>query len=85
MENMESKERIAYKVKWDRDNTKQFKIKLMKTTDSDIISWLEEQDNKQGYIKQLIRDDIARKTGSRINVTVSKPDTEISDEFTEPE
>lgn len=85
MENMESKERIAYKVKWDRDNTKQFKIKLMKTTDSDIISWLDEQDNKQGYIKKLIREDIARHTGTRLTVNVSKPDTEISDDFTEPE
>lgn len=60
MEVMESKERIAYKAKWDQDNTKQIKLKLMKKSDADIIDWLNAKDNKQGYIKQLIREDIER-------------------------
>lgn len=28
--------------------------------DSDILEWLDAQENKQGYLKQLIRDDMAR-------------------------
>lgn len=29
--------------------------------DADILAWLDKQPNKAGYIKGLIRDDIARK------------------------
>lgn len=36
-------------------------LKLNRNTDADIISRLDETANKQGYIKSLIRADIARK------------------------
>lgn len=36
-------------------NTIQFKMKLNKKTDADIIGFLEAQENKQGEIKALIR------------------------------
>ena len=45
-------------AKYDAANTVQFKIKLNKTTDADIIEHLKAQDNKQGYIKKLIQDDM---------------------------
>lgn len=45
--------------KWDQAHTKQFKIKLNENTDAEIISWLESQPNMQGYLKNLIRADIA--------------------------
>lgn len=44
--------------KYDAQNTIQIKLKLNKGTDSDILAKLETIGNKQGYIKQLIRDDI---------------------------
>ena len=50
----------AYKTAWDRNNTKQFKLKLNFNTDADIIERLEKVVNRQGYLKQLIRDDIAK-------------------------
>ena len=50
--------RQAYQSKWCKENTKGFYIKLSKTTDADIISWLSDQSNKQGYVKELIRADI---------------------------
>lgn len=31
-------------------------------TDADLIEWLETKDNFQGYIKQLIREDMERQT-----------------------
>lgn len=43
---------------WDRANTVQYKMKLQKNTDRDIIALFEMLDNKQGYIKQLIRADM---------------------------
>lgn len=44
--------------KYDAANTVQFKMKLNKKTDADILAQLEKVENKQGYIKALIRKDI---------------------------
>ena len=49
-------------AKYDKNNTKGLYLKLNKNTDIDIIKHLSEQDNKQGYIKLLIRDDIKKAT-----------------------
>lgn len=38
---------------------RQYKIDLNRNTDGDIIAWLEGKDNRQGYIKALIRADMA--------------------------
>jgi hypothetical protein len=40
---------------YDRNNTVQIKMKLNKNTDADIIEFLNQQPNKQGYLKNLIR------------------------------
>jgi len=48
----------AYQSRWHKDNTKGFYIRLSKSTDADIINRLAGLDNKQGYIKELIRADI---------------------------
>lgn len=45
-------------AKYDAENTKSFLLKLNKKTDADIIAFLENQPNKMGYIKNLIRDDM---------------------------
>lgn len=47
-------------AKYDKTHTKGIYLKLNKSTDSDIISYLDEVDNVQGYIKTLIRKDMAR-------------------------
>lgn len=44
--------------KYDKANTVQYKLKLNKKWDRDIIAKLDNVDNKQGYIKELIRADI---------------------------
>lgn len=43
----------------DRKNACTFSLKFFLRTDADIIEHLEQQGNKQGYIKRLIRADIA--------------------------
>ena len=48
--------------KYDKEHTKQILLKLNKGTDADILQKLDEVDNKQGYIKGLIRDDIKSET-----------------------
>ena len=44
--------------KYDKANTKQIKLKLNIKTDADILEFLDKSDNKQGIIKQLIREHI---------------------------
>lgn len=54
----DKEKRKAYQSRWCKDNTKGIYLKLSKTTDADIINWLADHTNKQGYIKELIRADI---------------------------
>ena len=45
-------------AKYQAANTKAYVIRLNLNTDADIIQKLEQVDNKQGYIKNLIRSDL---------------------------
>jgi len=46
---------------YDRANTRSIMLKLNKKTDADILAKLDSVQNRQGYIKQLIRIDIGSK------------------------
>ncbi|MCM1508993.1 MAG: hypothetical protein NC177_17935 [Ruminococcus flavefaciens] len=48
--------------KYQRNNCKMITLKLVKSTESDIINKLESVSNKSGYIKNLIRKDISEET-----------------------
>ena len=52
------KKRRENQSKWIRKNTKGFYIRLSLEKDADIIEHLGTKDNKQGYVKSLIRKDI---------------------------
>lgn len=45
-------------IKYDKANTSRVYIKLNKNTDKDILDYLDNIQNKQGYIKELIRKDM---------------------------
>ena len=45
---------------YDRKNTKLIGMKLNKNTDADILDHLAKQENIQGYLKKLIRDDMTK-------------------------
>ena len=47
--------------KYDAEHTKQIVLKLNLKSDADILERLSEVGNKQGYIKELIRQDINKK------------------------
>lgn len=49
--------------RYDASNTRQIKLKLNRKTDADILARLAEEENKQGYIKTLIRKDIEKESG----------------------
>lgn len=46
--------------RYDEKRTRQIKLKLNVGTDADILEKLDSVPNKQGYIKQLIRDDLKK-------------------------
>ena len=46
--------------KYHKEKTIPFSMRLFPATESDIIDRLNQQDNKAGYVKSLIRDDIAK-------------------------
>ena len=47
------------KAKYDKENCRHFHLKYNNVTDADILSHLEKQSSIQGYIKALIRADMA--------------------------
>jgi len=53
--------RTRAQAKYDKEHTKGLYLKLNIHTDMDIIRWLWEQPSKQGAIKRLIREEIARR------------------------
>ncbi len=55
-----SKAQLKAQQKYDSVNTVHIALKLNRKTDADILDKLEAVANKQGYIKDLIRDDIKR-------------------------
>ena len=46
-------------AKYDANNTKRISLKLNLKTDADILQKLQDVPNTQGYIKELIRKDLA--------------------------
>ena len=57
---MMSEARKRAQMKYNKEHTKQVTLRLNKRTEADIIEWLDKADNKQGYIKSLIRADMHR-------------------------
>jgi uncharacterized protein (DUF4415 family) len=53
---MATEARIRANTKYDKNNTTQIKLKLNNKTDSDILEYLQKCDNKQGLIKDAIRE-----------------------------
>ena len=53
-----SKARKAATRRYDEKNTRQIMLKLNLKTDADILEKLDSVENRQGYIKELIRRDI---------------------------
>lgn len=45
-------------LKYKAEKCRQIKFELNKRLDEDVLVWLDSQENKQGYIKALIRADM---------------------------
>lgn len=53
-------DKITPQARYDKANTKMYGVKVVLSTERDIYEKLESIPNKSGYIKRLIRQDIAR-------------------------
>ena len=56
----EKKTGYAAQLKYGREKTRRYTISAMTNTEQDIIQKLDSVENKNGYIKALIRADIAK-------------------------
>lgn len=61
MANKSTESQVRASIKYNKENTVQISLKLNRSTDADLIDNLNRVANKQGYIKELIRRDIAKK------------------------
>ncbi|HRF70769.1 MAG TPA: hypothetical protein PKV66_05000, partial [Candidatus Pelethenecus sp.] len=53
--------KLNYINDYEKENVKKITVRFNRNLEKDLIDFLETKDNKQGYIKQLIRDDMAKK------------------------
>ena len=60
---MVSEAKKKAQLRYDKDNTRQIILKLNTKTDADVIGKLESVGNKQGYLKDLVRDNLRCETG----------------------
>ena len=57
---MATEAKIRANAKYDKANTQQILLKLNKKTDADILEVINAQDNKQGFLKECIREYMKR-------------------------
>lgn len=67
-----AKKATINQYKYDSTHCRVFRMKLNLTIDADVIEKLTSVPSMQGYIKQLIRDDIARTQTDRVNDAVER-------------
>ena len=49
-----------YLAQYEKENIRQIRLKVNRKTEPELLEWIEKQKNIQGYIKQLIREDMKR-------------------------
>lgn len=47
-------------AEWQKANVRQYIVRLNRNTEADLIDKLESEPSVQGYIKELIREDISK-------------------------
>ena len=49
---------MKYLNQYEKENIRQIRLKINRKTEPELLAWIEKQENIQGYIKQLIREDM---------------------------
>ena len=58
---MDKEQKKAYDIDYQKRNVKRVPFNLNYSTDADIIAYIQHINNVNGYLKELIRQDIKRK------------------------
>ncbi len=58
-----AKKKYAPQERYEEINTRNITFKFNLKTDADILAWLDSLANRQGYVKALIRADMAARKG----------------------
>lgn len=68
-----SETKKAYDENYQKQNIRQIKLNMNRKTEPEILEWLEKQDNIQGYIKRIIREDMTKEE-KKMKTYIIKPD-----------
>ena len=49
---------MEYLNQYEKENIRQIRLKINRKTEPELLEWIEKKENIQGYIKQLIREDM---------------------------
>lgn len=47
-----------YQNKYREENVREFRLKINRLTEPELLEWMSSQENFQGYLKRLIREDM---------------------------
>lgn len=59
-EKMTEKRKETPQDRYQRKTAFMFTVKLLRSTDAELVAWIESQPNRNGYIKSLIRADMEK-------------------------
>lgn len=62
-----------YMTAYEKENLRQIRLKINRKTEPELLEWLEKQDNIQGYIKRIIREDMTKEE-KKMKTYIIKPD-----------
>ena len=51
---------MEYLNQYEKENIRQIRLKINRKTEQELLEWIEKQENIQGYIKKLIREDMEK-------------------------
>ena len=54
-----------YMANYEKENLRQIRLKINRKTEPELLEWMEQQENIQGYIKDLIQKDMEEKKKDR--------------------
>lgn len=55
-----SRKTAEYLAAYEKENIRQIRLKINRKTEPELLEWIEGQENIQGYIKRLIREDMEK-------------------------
>ena len=59
---------MEYLNQYEKENIRQIRLKINRKTEPQLLEWIEKQENIQGYIKNLIREDMENNTPKKTEV-----------------